>query len=88
VRASPAPPHLVLLDHPLTDHLVDRRLHKAGRYALLIAPPLSIIDDPLLEAISKIILTELKARFSRILNGNFVSPSIFEIASNYSRRRF
>src|ERR1044072_7043832 len=33
------------------------------------------------EAISKIILTESKARFSQISNGNFVSQSIIEIAS-------
>ena len=45
MRSPAAPPHLLSLDHPLADYLVDRRLRRSGRNLLAVAPPLAEIWD-------------------------------------------
>ena len=43
----PTPPHLLLFDHLLADHLIDRRLHKGCRNPFAIAPALAIVGNEL-----------------------------------------
>jgi hypothetical protein len=40
------PSHLLFLDEPLRDELVDRRFHKARRYPFAIPMTLPVIDVP------------------------------------------
>jgi hypothetical protein len=40
------PPHLLLLHHPLADHLIDRRLREPGRNPLAVAIALAIVGYP------------------------------------------
>jgi hypothetical protein len=42
------PPHLLLFDHPLADHLINGGLHKAGSDPFPIAIALAIVGDELL----------------------------------------
>ena len=39
------PSHLLFLNKPLSDELVDRRFHKPRRYALPAPMPLPVVDD-------------------------------------------
>ena len=45
VRTPRGPPHLLLLDHPLADHLIDRRFRKRRRDPLAVARPIPVIRD-------------------------------------------
>jgi hypothetical protein len=39
------PAHLLFLDEPFGDDLIDRRLGEAGRYALATTIPLAVVHD-------------------------------------------
>src|SRR4051812_19063245 len=45
MRPRPGPPHLLLLHHPLADHLIDRRFHERGRDRLAMAIPVPVVGD-------------------------------------------
>lgn len=43
--AALGPAHLLFLDEPFGDDLIDRRLHEAGRNAFATAIPFTVVDD-------------------------------------------
>ena len=45
VRPPLGPPHLLLLDHPLADHLIDRRFRERRRDRLAMAIPIPVVGD-------------------------------------------
>src|SRR6266498_5348291 len=45
VRALWCPLHLLLLDHALADHLIDRRLDETGADPFSIAIPFAVVDN-------------------------------------------
>jgi len=45
LRASRCPSHLLLLDHPLGDELVDRGLDERGGDSFLASIPLAVVRD-------------------------------------------
>ncbi len=66
MSAALAPSHLLLLDHTLGDHLIDRGLNKTGADPLLVPMSLTIVwNEPL------IVLYGVTSR-----NGNFTTLRI------------
>jgi YD repeat-containing protein len=65
VRSPRSPTHLLLLDHPLADHLVDRRFRERRRDPLAVAIPVPVVRDR--RSVDFDVMAELLHRLEQLL---------------------